>query len=75
VAGKKLWVGIDVGKKSHHACAVDDRGKVVFSRKVGNGQAAVEDLIARTNTEAVYVYCAMRWLVFGSPRTHSQAPS
>jgi transposase len=52
VAGKKLWVGIDLGKKSHHACAVDDRGKVVFSRKVGNGQAAVEDLIARTNTKA-----------------------
>lgn len=52
MAGKKLWVGIDVGKKSHHACAVDDRGTVVFSRTVGNGQAAVEDLIARTNTKA-----------------------
>jgi len=51
VAGKKLWVGIDVGKKSHHACSIDDRGNIVFSRKVGNGQAAIEDLIARTNTK------------------------
>lgn len=52
MAGKKLWVGIDVGKRSHHACAVDERGKVVFSRKVGNGQAAIEDLIARTTTKS-----------------------
>lgn len=51
MAGKKLWVGIDVGKKSHHACSIDDRGNIVFSRKVGNGQAAIEDLIARTNTK------------------------
>jgi transposase len=52
VAGKKLWVGIDVGKQSHHACAVDENGKVVFSRKVVNRQAAIEDLITRTTTKA-----------------------
>jgi hypothetical protein len=26
VAGKKLWVGIEVGKQFHHACAVDADG-------------------------------------------------
>jgi transposase len=52
VAGKKLWVGIDVGKQFHHACAVDERGKTVFSRKVKNRQAAIEELITRTRAKA-----------------------
>jgi transposase len=52
VASKKLWVGIDVGKQFHHACAVDERGKTVFSRKVKNRQAAIEDLITRTRAKA-----------------------
>jgi transposase len=52
VAGKKLWVGIDVGKQFHHACAVDERGKTVFSRKVKNRQGAVEELITRTAAKA-----------------------
>lgn len=51
MAGKKLWVGIDVGKQSHHACAVDERGKTVFSRKVKNRQGAIEDLITRTGAK------------------------
>ncbi len=48
----KVWVGIDVGKGFHHACAVDSAGKVVFSRKVANGQAAIEQLITRTTAKA-----------------------
>lgn len=52
MAGKKLWVGIDVGKSAHHACAVDDHGKVVFSRKVTNSQTSIEDLITRTDAKA-----------------------
>jgi transposase len=52
VAGKKLWVGIDVGKQFHHACAVDADGRTVFSRKVKNRQAAVEELITRTLAKA-----------------------
>lgn len=43
----KIWVGIDVGKSAHHACAVDENGKVVFSQAVPNGQAPIEGLIAR----------------------------
>jgi hypothetical protein len=47
----KIWVGVDVGKAAHHACAVDADGKVVFSKPVPNGQAAIEALIA--HAEAV----------------------
>ena len=52
MAGKKLWVGIDVGKQFHHACAVDADGRTVFSRKVRNRQAAIEELITRTTAKA-----------------------
>ena len=52
MAGKKLWVGIDVGKQFHHACAVDDCGATVFSRKVKNRQGAIEELITRTTAKA-----------------------
>jgi len=44
---ERIWVGIDVGKASHHACAVDETGKVVFSQQTANGQAAIQALIAR----------------------------
>lgn len=49
---EKIWVGIDVGKAAHHACAVDERGKVVFSQKLTNGQTAIEQLIARAGRKA-----------------------
>jgi transposase len=55
----KVWVGIDVGKGFHHACAVDAAGKVVFSRKVANGQAPIEALIARTTAKAGEVVWAV----------------
>ena len=54
---ERIWVGIDVGKSAHHACAVDEQGKVVFSQQVINGQAAVEALITRAGkagTEVVW---------------------
>ncbi|PSR40905.1 hypothetical protein C7T36_00665 [Rhodococcus sp. AD45-ID] len=31
-----VWIGIDVGKASHHACAIDDTGKALWSQKVRN---------------------------------------
>ncbi|WP_410596125.1 IS110 family transposase [Amycolatopsis sp. lyj-23] len=55
----KVWVGIDVGKGFHHACAVDAAGKIVFSRKVANSQAAIEQLITRTTTKAAQVVWAV----------------
>jgi transposase len=54
-----VWVGIDVGKAHHHACAMDPAGKVVFSRKVANDQAAIEQLVARAGQAALEV----RWAI------------
>ncbi|MET9031168.1 IS110 family transposase [Nocardia sp. NPDC004168] len=51
----EIWVGIDVGKRTHHACAVDAVGAVVFSEKFGNDQRLVEELIARAGQAAARV--------------------
>lgn len=56
---EKIWVGIDVGKAAHHACAVDADGKVVFSTSVANGQAAIEALIARAEKAGAQVVWAL----------------
>ncbi|MGW4095221.1 IS110 family transposase, partial [Nocardia sp. NPDC004750] len=55
----QIWVGIDVGKQSHHACAVDETGKTLFSYKFGNDQATIEALIARVAKAADRV----RWAI------------
>jgi transposase len=54
-----IWVGIDVGKTKHHACAIDPNGKVVFSQKVSNDQASIEQLLARAGQAAAEV----RWAI------------
>jgi transposase len=56
---EQIWVGIDVGKAAHHACAVDESGKVIFSQRLRNDQAAIEALIARATAVAETV----RWAV------------
>ncbi|MEU7632591.1 IS110 family transposase [Nocardia sp. NPDC049220] len=56
---EKVWVGIDVGKAAHHACVVDQAGKVVFAQKVVNGQSTIEALIARAEAKAVEVVWAV----------------
>ena len=56
---ERIWVGIDVGKAAHHACAVDVTGKVVFAQKVANGQAGIEAMIARAGKAAVEVSWAV----------------
>jgi transposase len=55
----QVWVGIDVGKSSHHACAVDQTGKVLWNQKVSNEQRAIEQLIARADKVAEHV----RWAI------------
>ena len=42
-----VWVGIDAGKASHHAAAVDADGRLLWSVKVASEQRRIEDLIAR----------------------------
>lgn len=54
-----VWVGIDAGKTSHHAVAVDGDGTQLWSVKVANGQRPIEDLIARAGRAAGQV----RWAV------------
>lgn len=54
-----IWVGIDVGKAHHHACAVDETGKVVFSKRLANGQAEIEALIGRAGKAAGQVRWAL----------------
>ncbi|WP_421844812.1 IS110 family transposase [Mycobacterium sp.] len=54
-----VWVGIDVGKASHHACAVDETGTVVWTQKLANEQRAIEALIDRAQKTAEQV----RWAV------------
>ena len=53
------WIGIDAGKTTHHAAAVDDQGRVCWSQKVPNDQAAIEELVARAAGTATEV----RWAV------------
>jgi transposase len=54
-----IWVGIDVGKASHHAAAVDRDGELLWSMRVANDQAAIEKMIARADATAGEV----RWAV------------
>ncbi len=54
-----IWVGIDAGKTSHHAAAVDADGRQLWSVKVANGQQQIEDLIARAGKAGDEV----RWAV------------
>ena len=57
MAGVELWIGIDVGKRSHHACAVDHAGSIVWSRRIDNDQTSIEELLRAVDTSNV------RWAV------------
>jgi len=54
-----VWVGIDAGKASHHAAAVDAGGKRLWSVKVANDQRQIEELITRAAGSGAEV----RWAV------------
>ena len=47
-----IWVGIDAGKTTHDACAVDDAGRVCWAQKVPNDQSAIGQLRARAAATA-----------------------
>jgi len=53
------WIGVDVGKGSHHAVAVDSDGKFLWSKQIRNDQAAIEGLISRAAETAHN----LRWAV------------
>ena len=54
-----IWVGIDAGKASHHAAAVDAEGRLLWSVKTANDQQRIEELIARAGRSG----SAVRWAV------------
>ena len=41
-----VYVGLDVGKRAHHACAVLADGSVAFRTGVDNSEAAIDRVIA-----------------------------
>jgi hypothetical protein len=41
----RVWVGIDAGRQSHHAAAVDEHGQVLWSMRVSNDQNALTELL------------------------------
>ncbi len=47
-----LWVGIDAGKDFHWAAAIDEEGRLVFSRRVENDEDELRRLIAEARAQA-----------------------
>lgn len=41
-----VWAGVDAGKRTHHCVVIDCEGIVLLSRKVGNDEAELLELIA-----------------------------
>jgi transposase len=46
------WIGVDVGKLSHHVTAIDAEGRVLWSQQVLNDQAAIEKVIQKARCTA-----------------------
>lgn len=41
----ELWAGVDAGKTDHHCVVIDDEGRRLLSRRVGNDETALLELI------------------------------
>lgn len=44
--GYDIWCGLDVGKHTHHACALDVAGRRVLDKPLPQDQTRLEDLFA-----------------------------
>jgi transposase len=53
------WIGVDAGKLTHHATALDADGQVLWSQPVANDQAVIQALIAKASDTASEI----RWAV------------
>ena len=40
-----VWLGLDVGKESHHACALDRNGDKVHDKPLGQDETEIRDLL------------------------------
>jgi transposase len=43
---ERIFVGIDMAKETHWACAVDERGRIVLDRAVDNDPQAIDGFVA-----------------------------
>ncbi len=59
MSSESVWVGVDAGKHAHHAVIMDAGGRVLWSGRIANDQAAIETLIRRACATAGKV----RWAV------------
>ena len=46
----RVWVGVDAGRQSHHAAAVDEHEQVRWSMRVSNDQDALTALLGKAET-------------------------
>lgn len=44
---ERAWAGVDIGKGHHHAVVVDAEGRRLLSRRVGNDETALLELIGQ----------------------------
>ncbi|MEV4623830.1 IS110 family transposase [Asanoa sp. NPDC049573] len=47
----QVWVGVDGGRQTHHAAAVDVAGRVLWSMPVVNDQQAIAEMLARVSAD------------------------
>lgn len=48
----ELWAGVDAGKTDHHCVVIDVEGRRLLSRRVGNDETALLELIGEVTTLA-----------------------
>jgi transposase len=53
------WIGVDVGKVSHHVTAIDAEGRVLWSQQVANDQEAIEQIVQKATRTAARVQWAV----------------
>lgn len=57
---ESVWIGVDVGRQSHHAAAIDEHGSVLWSQKTANQQADIEQLVDRVSGTETVIALARR---------------
>jgi hypothetical protein len=54
-----VWISIDIGKAAHHAAAIDNFGRQLWSVRVHNDQHSIEQLLSKAES----VSTTRRWAV------------
>ena len=49
------YLGIDVGKRSHRACAIDHAGTVLFNKPLSNSEQEIDDILAQAGGNCLVV--------------------